>query len=343
MSGRRPVPGEFEIIERYFAPLTAGEPGAFGLADDAAVVAPRAGGSLVVTTDAVVAGVHFPPDALPEDIACKALAVNVSDVAAMGARPWLYTLALAMPESVDDGWLARFSGALATEQAAFGVTLVGGDTVATPGPLTLSVTMVAVAEQGRVLRRSGARPGDAVYVSGTVGDAALGLLTVRGDLAGIDDAARRSLAERYHRPRPRVDLGLRLNADGLARAAIDVSDGLIADLGHICAESGVGSVVELPRVPLSDAARQALAADAALMEAVLAGGDDYELVFTAPPSQAATLTALARDLDLPLTEIGHIDDGPAGGGGPPVRVRDVGGRVTTPARDGYRHFRADPA
>ena len=324
--------GEFELIERFFAPLAAAEPGAFGLADDAAVIGVDPGHSLVVTTDTLIAGVHFRPEDDPADIAAKTLRVNLSDLAAMGARPVAYTLSAAFPagHGVDEAWLRSFADALGEDQARFGVTLVGGDTVATPGPLTLTVTAMGQAREGAVLRRSTAKPGDTVYVSGTIGDGALGLLAVAGGLADLDADMREALGRRYHRPTPRVELGCRLA--GLVHGALDVSDGLIADMGHICMESRVGAIIEAARVPLSPAGRAAIAADPALLAVALTGGDDYELLFTAPPATAGDLARLSVDLNVPVSAIGRID---AGAG---VRIVDENGGDVTLGAHGYRHF-----
>ena len=270
--GRQRKNREFELIARHFAPLSAAEPGAFALTDDAAVLAIEPGRRLVVTTDTMVAGVHFLPENPAGAVAAKLLRVNLSDLAAMGAKPLAYTLSAALPENMEDGWLERFAQALAADQASFQVTLIGGDTVATPGPLTLTLCALGTVAEGRELRRSGARPGDVVYVSGTIGDAALGLAALRGELPGLAPELRQALGERYLRPQPRVALGQRLS--GLAHAAVDISDGLVADLGHICAASGTGATVEAPRIPLSPAGRAVLEADAERMTTVLAGGDD---------------------------------------------------------------------
>ena len=322
---------EFALIARYFAPLAADAPGAFGLADDAAELDVPADRRLVVTTDTVIAGVHFRAADAPATIAAKALRVNLSDLAAMGAEPFAYTLSAAFPDDVDEDWIAAFAGALAEEQARFRVGLIGGDTVATPGPLSLCVTAFGTVPEGRLLRRSAAQSGDSIYVSGTVGDAALGLRVAGGELPDLAPDLAGALAERYLRPRPRVELGLGLRA--LAHAVIDVSDGLVADLAHVCRESGVDAVVEASRVPLSPAVRAAVAADATLMETVLTGGDDYELLFTAPATASAAVEDLSADLELPLTVIGRLEEGDG-----TVRVVAADGRTLRFRTGGYRHF-----
>ena len=313
---------EFDLIARHFAPLASGAPCAFGLTDDAALVEVGPGRRLVATKDMIVAGVHFLADDPADLISRKLLRVNLSDLAAMGAEPLAYLLAIALPRDVDDSWVAGFAAGLGVDQATFGVHLIGGDTVATDGPLTASITALGEVEADHALRRAGAQPGDTVYVSGTLGDAALGLLVRRGALTELDADAQASLIDRYRLPRPRVDLGQRLQ--GVASAAIDISDGLVADLGHVCVQSGVGAEVEAGRVPLSPAARSALDANPELMASVMTGGDDYELLFTA--SSADGLTA-----DPPITAIGRITDGSG------VQVLDDEGAPMTFPSAGYRH------
>ena len=324
--------GEFDLIERYLAPLAAGAPGAFGLTDDAAAIEVAPGRLLVATADALVAGVHFMANDSPGDIAAKMLRVNLSDLAAMGAEPRAYLMTMALPESVDDDWLAAFTGELSTEQDRFGISLIGGDTVSTTGPLTLSVT--ALGEAQTVLRRDGARDGDTVFVSGTVGDAALGLALLNDPSADWTRALAAGEADhliaRYRRPTPRLRLGQSLA--GLASAAIDVSDGLVADLGHICDVSRLGARLRAADAPLSPAAHHALQADPALRDTVLTGGDDYELLFTAPPDKAAAVATLAIDIDLALTPIGDIVAGEG------VTVLDEAGAPLRLERTGYRHF-----
>lgn len=320
---------EFERIERIFAPLAEGFLGAFGLSDDAAIITPPAGRDLVVTTDTIVAGVHFTGDEPARQVAAKLLRVNLSDLASMGAAPLAYTLNIALPDAIGDDWLEDFADGLLAGQKSFGIALAGGDSVATPGALTLTATAFGVVETGCALRRSGARPGDTVWVSGTIGDAALGLAALRGALAGLDAAAREALIGRYRQPDPRVELGRRLH--GLASAAIDISDGLAADLGHIAGTSGVAATVESSRIPLSAAARAALAADRNLLSAILSGGDDYELLFTAPPELEGKIAVLSAGIGLPLTAIGRID---AGAG---VRVLDEAGREIVLDRPGWVH------
>ena len=322
---RRGAPrlGEFELIDRLLKPLARGYPGALELADDAALVDVPAGHQLVVAKDAMVAGVHFLPDDPPELVAGKLLRVNLSDLAAMAAEPLGYLTALIRPKAIDDAWLARFWQGMAADQAAFGLHLLGGDTCATPGPLTLSLTILGTVPAGAALRRSTAQPGDEVWVSGTLGDAALGLRVRRG-LATDEDQAF-YLIDRYRTPQPRLALGRALR--GIATAAVDVSDGLLADLGHITETSGVAAEVDAPSLPLSAAARGVPGA----LEAALTGGDDYEILFTAPPAAAAAVER-AAEATVRVTRIGRI----AAGRG--VQVRGPQGRALDLHQAGWRHF-----
>ncbi len=321
---------EFALIAELLAPLSRGAPGAFDLTDDAALLSVPEGHRLVATKDMLVAGVHCRPDDAPGLIARKLLRANLSDLAAMGATPRAYLLGLALPKTTDEGWLCDFVGGLALDQAAFGVALIGGDTVSTDGPFTASLTALGEVRAGAELRRAGARPGDLVFVSGSLGDSALGLAVLSGALKGLDETAEAMLRDRYHLPRPRIALGLRLS--GLAHGLIDVSDGLIADLGHLCAASKVAAEIDAPRVPLSSAARSALALDAGLREKILGGGDDYELLFTADSQAAAPLSAIADDLDLPITAIGRITEGSG------VTALDEKGDPIKLSSPGWRHF-----
>lgn len=324
--------GEFELIARYFAPLAEAAPGAQGLRNDAALFDPDVNGDLVLTVDAMVAGVHFLPEDPPETIGRKLLRVNLSDLAAMGARPRGYLLAAAFPRDIDEAWIAAFAAGLAEDQAIFGVALYGGDTVSTPGPLTLSLTAFGEVPKGRALSRATARAGDLVYVSGSIGDGLLGLEVLRGDLAGLSEDHRAYLTARFRLPEPRLELGRRLAEGGLASAALDVSDGLAADLGHIAEESGLAAEIEVAAVPLSPAARAALAAAPDRLPELLGGGDDYELLFTVEPGRAGEVAALAAALALPLTAVGHM----AAGQG--LRLRAPTGAEVTLEGAGWRHF-----
>ncbi|MEX1036285.1 MAG: thiamine-phosphate kinase, partial [Sneathiella sp.] len=275
--------GEFALIDRLLKPLAAGTPAALDLTDDAAVLVPSKGKDLVLAKDAMVAGVHFLENDAPGDVARKLLRVNLSDLAAMGATPVGYLLATFWPEKLPRDWIAEFAAGLQKDQTEFGIGLLGGDTVRTPGPLSLSLTAIGEVATGQALRRNGAGDGDLIVVSGTLGDGALGLLALKGELAGLEDTARQALVRRYHLPQPRLALGQLLT--GNATACIDISDGPLADIGHIAEESKLGAEIEWARVPLSAPARQAIAKDSRLKEVVLTGGDDYELAFTLPPAK----------------------------------------------------------
>jgi thiamine-monophosphate kinase len=321
--------GEFELIAKYFAPLARGEVGALGLTDDAAYLKARVGHDLVVTTDAIVAGVHFLPDDPPASVAQKVLRVNVSDLAAKGAVPRAYLLTLALPAEVDDSWVKAFAGGLKRDQARFGMTLIGGDTTSTPGPLMVNIVALGEVPAGKMITRGGAKPGDDVWVSGTIGDAFLGLQALRGVDAGLREAERRAVVARFHVPEPRPTLGARLVS--LAHACADVSDGLVADMGHIAEASRVAVNIQGHRVPLSAAAKGALRQGRVALEELLTGGDDYELVFTAPVS-ARSRVAMLAEAKLPVTRIGTVVRGKG------VTVLDADGRPIPITRRGFVHF-----
>lgn len=325
--------GEFELIARHFAPLAAGSAGAFGLLDDAAVIEPAAGRDLVYTSDTITAGVHYLPDDPAEEVARKLLRVNLSDLAAMGARPEGYLLNTAFKPDVEEDWIAAFATGLADDQARYGIQLWGGDTTRTQGATVLSLTAVGSVPHGQCLRRSGARAGDGLYVSGTIGDAAFGLKAALGALRDtLDAAACAKLVERYRRPRPRVALGQGLLARDLATAALDVSDGLVADLAHLCTASGLGATVTASAVPLSTPVQSLIEGDSNALSTALTGGDDYELVFAVAPGRQDGVLALARELDLPLTRIGQLVAGEG------VSVQGPDGTTMTTDHAGWQHF-----
>jgi thiamine-monophosphate kinase len=290
---------EFDLIKKYFTPSDSpGESVILGVGDDCALLQPPAGKELVVTIDTLVEGVHFAAGADPEGLGHKALAVNLSDLAAMGAEPAWVTLALTLPES-DPLWLEGFSRGFLALATASGVRLVGGDT--TRGPLSITVAAHGFVEPGEALRRDGARPGDLVYVTGTIGDGAVALLAQQGRYR--PQQGEEELRMRLQRPTPRLDAGRALT--GIATAAIDLSDGLVADLGHICERSGTGAELNLQAVPLSPAVRAYLQ-QGGEWQRVLTGGDDYELCFTLPPSRSNALESLQQQLDYHLTPIGRV-------------------------------------
>lgn len=317
-AGEGTLAGEFALIDRHFRPLAG--PGALDLGDDAAVFAPPPGRELVVAADAMVAGVHFLPDDPPDLIARKLLRTNLSDLAAMGAAPLGYLLTLSAPREAPEAFFAAFAAGLAADQAEFGVALLGGDTTSTPGPLSLSLTILGHVAPGTALRRNGARPGDGLWVSGTIGDGALGLLAARGEIADPGGY----LSDRYRLPRPRLALGLA--AVGLAHAAMDVSDGLVQDCGHLCRASGLACVIEAGTVPLSPPARAA-----GRLATCLTGGDDYELLFALPPEARAALQAAAGEVG--LTRIGTFQTGT-----PEVQVLGPDGATLALGRPGWSHF-----
>ena len=317
------MPSEFDLIRRHFTrPARHTE---LAVGDDAALFAPRAGMQLATSTDMLVAGTHFFADAEPEALGWKTLAVNVSDLAAMGAEPRWALLALALP-AADEAWIAAFARGLFACAERFAIDLVGGDT--TRGPLNLCVTIIGEVPAGTAIRRGGARPGDDLWITGAPGRAALGLSVMRGETTLRANAAAPCI-DALHRPEPRVEAGLALR--GVATAMLDVSDGLLGDLAHILDASGAGAVVDVIALPL-DALLDAGAEVELAQRGVLGGGDDYELLFTAATAQRQSLAALARQLNLPLTRIGAIT---ADAGR--LTVRHANGSEGPPIR-GYDHF-----
>ena len=322
------VISEFELIRRYFTHRA--RHAVLGVGDDAALVTVRSGCELVISADMLVVGRHFLRDADPRQLGHKALAVNLSDMAAMGATPLWATLALALPKA-DARWLNAFSRGFMALARRFGVDLIGGDT--TRGPLNICVQIMGVVPRGRALRRDGARPGDDVWVSGTLGDAALALAALKGRIR-LKPAELARCAVRLHRPQPRVTLGLALR--GIARSAIDVSDGLLADLDHILERSGVAAEIELAALPASHTLRRYLDRVAAC-RALLGGGDDYELCFTAPRGARERIARIGRRVRVALTRIGRIQAHTRRA--PRLVVRAADGTVMRPVSGGYDHFR----
>ena len=324
--------GEDELIARYFQPL-ATDPGAFGLSDDAAVLKGSAD-DLVVTTDAIVEGVHFLPGDPPDTVARKALRVNLSDLAAKGAAPAGFVLTLALRE-VNDGWLTAFARALGEDAKAFACPLLGGDTVATPGPLTISITAFGRVPAGKMVRRGGARAGDAVVVTGTIGDATLGLAVLKSGLSAgaltADAVVREALVQRYRVPQPRVALAPAVRDH--ASAAMDVSDGLAGDLAKLCKASGVSAEIALERVPLSSQARSYLSAGATTIEALVSGGDDYEILCAVPRDRLSAFLATVQSAGLAASAIGVIRDGDAA-----PRFMAADGREVLLKRGSFSHF-----
>ncbi len=322
--------GEFDVIAKYFAPLARDEAGALGLKDDAAFLSPKAGHDLVLTTDAIVEGIHFLPSDPPGAIAQKALRVNISDLAAKGAKPRAYLLTAALTSQIDDAWLKAFAGGLKKDQKRFGLSLIGGDTVSTPGPLTLSITAIGEVQRGRMVTRGGARIDDDVWASGSIGDAGLGLIQATDHPYKLSLEQTRYLVSRYQVPEPRLSLGLALV--GLAHACVDVSDGLVADLGHLCVASGVSIQVCSADVPLSMAAKAIVSANKISIETLLTAGDDYELAFTAPKAARKRLVEIAAELRVKITRIGQTSRGAS------VTVVGCDGQMLQFDRSGFTHF-----
>lgn len=321
---------EFALIARYFAPLAQSSPGSLGLLDDAALLEIEPGRTLVLAADMAVEGVHFTEIDPPELIGRKVLRYNLSDLAAMGAMPIAYLLTLAKPEHRSSDWVGAIAAGLAEDQGLFQIGLLGGDTSASPGAAMLSITVVGSVASGAALQRAGARPGDTIFVSGTIGDGVLGLRSVNGDLneLGADDRA--YLEHRYRLPQPRLALGQALG--GLATAAIDVSDGLVADLDHICRASGAHAAIDATAVPLSPAAEAAISGGQMTLNALLTGGDDYELLFCVPEDRLDAVADAAKAGAVAVTQIGRISKGSG------VDVLDDDGKPLAITSTGYRHF-----
>jgi thiamine-monophosphate kinase len=377
---------EFGIIAKYFAPLSAGFPGSLGLKDDAAVLSPKPGFDLVFTKDALVADVHFFENDDPYTIAQKLLGVNVSDLAAMGAKPVGYLLAVMLPKNTSEKWLEKFTSGFAHGMKKFGGHLIGGDTVSHDGKLSLSLTAIGEVPQGKALKRSGAKMGDSIFVSGTIGDSYLGLQVLLSDMPSLrraerseSDAAihlpkdengfllrscsvpliamtdKKYLIERYNIPEPHINLGQQLI--GIATSCIDISDGLVADLGHICECSGVGAEINIGLIPLSRAAlsldgvcnpvhtfmseqkydmniRKGLQTPSykTTLKELITGGDDYELLFTVPESLEGAVEKLSKEISVAISKIGKITSG-----GKVIVLDKNRSEVALPSR-GYQHF-----
>lgn len=328
----RTVSAEDSLIARYFKPL-ATDAGAFDLTDDAAILKPS-GDDIVVTTDAIIEGVHFLSDDPPDTIARKALRVNLSDLAAKGADPAGFVLTLAL-RSADDAWLAPFARGLGEDADWFQCPLLGGDTVSTPGPLMISITAFGRVLPGRMVRRAGAEPGDRVVVTGAVGDATLGLDILKGgalsNALGGDPVARELLIDRYRVPQPRVTLAQAIR--DYATAAMDVSDGLAGDLAKLCAASGVSAVIDAPSIPVSETAQSLLQRGLVHIGSILSGGDDYEILCTIPENRFEAFETAARAAGIAATSVGTVM---AGSSAP--RFIDANGTQIALPRLSYSHF-----
>jgi len=332
-SGNDKLSAEDRLIAHYFAPL-ATHPGALGLSDDAAFVKPPPGCEIVLKTDAIIGGVHFFADDDARDVAKKALRVNLSDLAAKGAKPLGFLVSLALPKETGGDWLAGFAQGLREDAEAYGCPLFGGDTDRTPGPITISIAMLGSVPEGAMVRRAGAKPGDRVFVSGTIGDAALGLVLRKDTRLGakwkLSDTQRNHLMSRYLLPQPRNALAEAVRMH--ATAAMDVSDGLAGDFAKLCRVSKVTAEIAAARVPLSDAAQAAVAADPAMLETALTGGDDFEIVCAVPAAKAAGFRAAAQAAKVAVTEIGVIEAGEG------VRFVDSAGHALAFKRASFSHF-----
>jgi thiamine-monophosphate kinase len=324
---------EDRLIATYFRPI-ATHPGAFGLADDAAAIAPPPGCDLVLKTDGVISGVHFFLDDPADAVARKALRINLSDLAAKGAAPLGFLLSIGLPAGLPPDWLKSFARGLREDAEHYGCPLLGGDTDRNPNTITVYIAALGTVPHGTMVRRKGARPGDLVITTGTVGDAALGLLLRRDAAAAgrwkLDAAMREHLLDRYLLPRPRTAIAEALRRH--ASAAMDVSDGLAGDLAKLCRTSGVAAEIAIDNMPLSPAARQAVAAEPALIETILTGGDDFEVIATAAPDRFEVLRAEAAAAGVAVTQIGSI----AAGEGAHFRTPD--GRTLAFQRPSYSHF-----
>lgn len=332
----RPAAGEEALIADYWAPLAAAFPGAFDLKDDCAVIAPPPGIELVVTTDALIEGVHFLPGEDAGAVGWKALAVNVSDLVAKGAAPLAYLMSIALPGAPDPAWLGKFAAGLRRAQEAFGCHLAGGDTDRTPGPLSVSITAFGGVPSGAMVRRSTAQTGDHVYVSGTIGDAALGLKLARDPglraRCALDGAAADMLAGRFSRPQPPVVLVPALRA--CASASMDISDGLMKDFERLCRASHVGGRIEVAKVPISPAAAAVLAAGGATLGELLTGGEDYEVLATIPDARSADFERQAAAAGTRVTCIGSVTAAES------VHAVDDGGVSVVFTKTGWDHFQS---
>ena len=320
---------EDRLIARFFKPL-ATHPGALGLSDDAALLRPPPGCDLVLKTDAIVGGVHFFPDDAAHTVASKALRVNLSDLAAKGARPLGFLLSLALPKETADAWLEGFAEGLRGDAVLFGCPLFGGDTDRTPGPITVSIAMFGSVPEGTIVRRAGAKPGDRVYVSGTIGDAALGVYLRKGLTWKLSEPQRQHLLSRYLLPQPRNALAEAVRTH--ASAAMDISDGLVGDFGKLCGASGIAADIDVGRIPLSEAAKAVISADPNALESALTGGDDYEIVCAVSAAKCASFQGAAKIANVAVTEIGEIKPGEG------ARFLAANGDVLTFKRASFSHF-----
>ena len=323
---------EFDRIKKYFKPLASAERGSLDLLEDAAVLPIGSASELVISTDALVEGIHYVGDEDASLIAQKSLRTNLSDMAAMGAAPWAYTLSLILDplkKCSADQWLDSFVAGLQIDQNKYDVRLIGGDSVVGAGPTVISITIIGKLNNKGPLVRSGALQNDDVYVSGTIGDSAAGLQVIKGSLDFLDLSDQIYLKNRYYLPQPRVALGSALV--GLASAAMDVSDGLIQDMGHLCSASGLAAVINWPNVPLSPPVITLLESKSISISAIINGGDDYELLFTAPSILRPDIEELSKKTEVPLTRIGYMTEGAD------VLLMDKENQLISLAGAGFKH------
>ena len=321
---------EFSLISQYFRPLALSNPAALGLMDDAALLTPSSQKQTVITCDALVGGVHFLDESTPRDVAARALRANLSDLAAMGAIPVAYTLALIVPTGTDGRWFKDFATQLYEDQKKYGIFLIGGDTVVTPGPLCVSITAFGEVPVNSALTRSGAGVGDSIFVTGTIGDAYLGLRALKGELEEDSSVDPGAFVDKFCRPEPRLALANSLL--GIATAAVDVSDGLLADIGQLCRASNVGAVIREMAVPLSKGAEFLVGENPGLRSTLLDSGDDYELVLVVPGVNREAFGEITEKYSVPTTEIGLITSTNE------VALLDGNGNRVEREWGGYKHF-----
>jgi thiamine-monophosphate kinase len=319
---------EFDRIDRFFRPLATHE-AALGLRDDVALLSPKAGMQIILTTDAISQGIHFIGDEPPSEIARKLMRVNLSDIAAKGGVPIGYLLDIILPRDLTDEWFENFASGLARDQNEFGLSLLGGDTISTSGTPSFSMTMIGEVPNGKALLRGGAKVGDAIVVSGNLGEGAAGLLASRKKLSAISDIDAAYLISRYRLPQPRLAAGQAIQ--NIAHASMDISDGLMQDLGHMCKASGVGATVHLEAIPITASIRKLWLAGDMTTEDIVAGGDDYELLFAVPKDQFGVLADIARETKTPLTLIGEFTQNTN------VELSRYGKQVVL-SKLGYSHF-----
>ena len=320
---------EFDRIHTFFKPLATHE-AALELLDDVAILSPKAGMQIILTTDAISQGIHFIGDEPPSEIAQKLMRVNLSDIAAKGGVPIGYLLDIMLPRELTDEWFENFASGLARDQKEFGLSLLGGDTISTSGTPSFSMTMIGEVPNGKALLRSGAKAGDAIVVSGNLGEGAAGLLASCKKLSAISDIDAAYLISRYRLPQPRLAAGRAMQ--NIANASMDISDGLMQDLGHMCKASGVGATVHVETIPITASIRKLWLSGDMTTEDIVAGGDDYELLFALPPAQISNLPKLSKKAGAPLTIIGEFTDAHSD-----VRLQRDGNLVSL-TKQGYSHF-----